>query len=141
MRLGAARKYTGVALCGCGRRWPRGPPVGVGWGGGIAPQQRRAWNTDSLLLPGQMSFCGIFPTQAPTRRPLALQPRRASPCRSARTRTAFLFIHVLVPFTYGTGYYEYDAACARRVYDSPMNRLLDLDRVLPCSRREERTSS
>ena len=29
---------------------------GGGWAGagGSAPQQRRAWNTDSLLLPGQM---------------------------------------------------------------------------------------
>ena len=26
-----------------------------GQGRGSAPQQRRAWNTDSLLLPGQMS--------------------------------------------------------------------------------------
>lgn len=56
MRLGGARKCTGVALCGCGRSWPLGGVREVGGPGrGSAPQQRRAWNTDSLLLPGQMS--------------------------------------------------------------------------------------
>ena len=46
----------GVALCDCGRRWgPVGEEREVGGRGtGDAPQQRRDWNTDSLLLPGQM---------------------------------------------------------------------------------------
>ena len=58
-----------VGPCGWGRRgsilvWPSvavggaGPLEGGGGvggrGRGSTPQQRRAWNTDSLLLPGQM---------------------------------------------------------------------------------------
>ena len=61
-----------VGPCGWGRRgsiwcgplwlweelapWEGEGGVRVGGRGrGSAPQQRRAWNTDSLLLPGQMS--------------------------------------------------------------------------------------
>ena len=40
-----------MALCGCGRGWPRGRGRGGGRAGrGSAPQRRRAWNTDPLVF-------------------------------------------------------------------------------------------
>jgi hypothetical protein len=58
VRLGAARKYTGVALCvavGGAGPFRRGEGGWVWAGQGErASAERRARNTDSLLLPGQM---------------------------------------------------------------------------------------
>ena len=42
-----------MALCSCGRMAPCGGMGGGGRGRGDAPQERRDWNTGSLL-PGQM---------------------------------------------------------------------------------------
>ena len=69
-----------------------------GRGRGSAPQQRRAWNTDSLLLPGQMSpypaiGCvltspGVAGTRVPRRGCLFPAQGRYAWVRRARRRTA-----------------------------------------------------
>ena len=54
--------WGGEEVYWCGPLWlweELAPWEGEGWvggrGRGSAPQQRRAWNTDSLLLPGQIA--------------------------------------------------------------------------------------